>query len=289
VLAESRSGVVALVDDGGRPMGTITALDLCSASGGAIGAQARPCPPTVTSPLSTRTAVREMLQSRSDQLLITADGTGDSHLEALLTASDLALFCGRDPVHLVGSIRHAASPSEIAPLVPLATGLLREGLAQPQDVDDCCRIGTEVISALADACIRLADDDVRAAGIDAPKVPHCWVMFGASARGDLLAPEIPTIAAIYDDAGEAFHAGDSVYFAALAGETVARLHAFGLPGADFYWPEGARPSMPLSEWKRLYSETTRNPIGHDLYARRAFFDFAPLSVMFSMSSGRPCD
>ena len=66
VLAESRSGVVALVDDGGRPMGTITALDLCSASGGAIGAQARPCPPTVTSPLSTRTAVREMLQSRSD-------------------------------------------------------------------------------------------------------------------------------------------------------------------------------------------------------------------------------
>jgi hypothetical protein len=33
--------------------------------------------------------------------------------------------------------------------------------------------------------------------------------------------------------------------------------------------------MPLSEWKRLYSETIRNPIGHDLYARRAFFDFAP--------------
>ena len=258
-------------------MGTITALDLCSAPGGAICAAARSCPPTITPPLSTRAAVREMLQSRSDQLAITADGTRDSRLEAILTASDLALFCGRNPVHLIGSIRHAASPAEIAPLVPLATGLLRDGLAQPQDVDDCCRIGTEVVAALADACIRLADGDVRAAGIDAAKVPHCWVMFGASARGDLLAPEIPTIAAIYDDAGEAFHAEDSVYFAALAGETAARLHAFGLPGADFYWPEGARPSMPLSEWKRLYSETTRNPIGHDLYARRAFFDFAPLS------------
>ena len=35
--------------------------------------------------------------------------------------------------------------------------------------------------------------------------------------------------------------------------------------------------MPLSEWKRLYSETARNPVGHDLYARRAFFDFSPLS------------
>jgi CBS domain-containing protein len=102
-------------------------------------------------------------------------------------------------------------------------------------------------------------------------------MFGASARGDLLAPEIPTIAAVYDDTGENFRAEDSIYFAAMAGETAARLHEFALPGADFYWPEGARPSMPLSEWKRLYSETARNPVGHDLYARRAFFDCAPLS------------
>ena len=35
--------------------------------------------------------------------------------------------------------------------------------------------------------------------------------------------------------------------------------------------------MPLSEWKRLYSETFRNPTGHDLYARRSFFDLSPLS------------
>jgi CBS domain-containing protein len=103
------------------------------------------------------------------------------------------------------------------------------------------------------------------------------MMFGASARGDLLAPELPTIAAIYDDADDAFHPEDSIYFAALAGETAARLHAFGLPGAVLDWPEGARPSMPLSEWKRLYSETFRNPLSHDLYARRSFFDLSPLS------------
>ena len=42
----------------------------------------------------------------------------------------------------------------------------REGVAQPQDIDDCCLIGTEVVAALADACIRLADGDVRAAGIE---------------------------------------------------------------------------------------------------------------------------
>jgi CBS domain-containing protein len=155
--------------------------------------------------------------------------------------------------------------------------MVRDGVAQPQDIDDCCRIGAEVVAALADACIRLADAGIRAAGIDAAGVPHCWVMFGPSARGDLLAPELPTIAAVYDDTDRAFHAQDSIYFAALAGETAARFHELGLPGADLYWPEGARPSMPLSEWKRLYSETLRNPVGHDLYARRAFFDCSPLS------------
>ena len=63
-----------------------------------------------------------------------------------------------------------------------------------------------------------------------------------------------------------------MYFAALAGEVAGRLHALGLEGAGLEWPEGARPSMPLTEWKRFYSESIRNPLGYNLYARRDFFD-----------------
>ncbi len=272
-LAASRSGVVALVDTDGRTKGTLTAVDVCLAPAGAACAAARPCPPTIASPLRTRTAIREMVRARLDQLAITADGTSDGRLEAMVTASELAMFCGYDPVRLVGAIRHAASAAEIAPLVRRAAGMIRDGVAQPQDIDDCCSIGTEVVAALADACIRLADGDVRAAGIETARVSHCWMMFGASARGDLLAPELPTIAAIYDDADDAFHPEDSIYFAALAGETAARLHGFGLSSAVLDWPEGA-PSTSLPEWKRLYSETFRNPTGHDLYARRSFFDLS---------------
>ena len=221
VLAGSRSGVVALVDEGGRPKGTITALDLCLAPAGPTCAAARPCPPTIASPLSTRTAVREMLRSRLDQLAITADGTRDSRLEAILTASELALFCGRDPVRLVGAIRHAASAAEIAPLVRLATGMVREGVAQPQDVDDCCRIGTEVVAALADACIRLADGDVRGGG-------------NRGAESSLLLGDVRRIGARRPAGARAphhrrglrrcrrgFQPEDSIYFAALAGETAA--------------------------------------------------------------------
>ena len=102
-------------------------------------------------------------------------------------------------------------------------------------------------------------------------------MFGASARGELLTPAPATIAAIYDDSAAASQPADSMYFAAVAGEALAWHHAFGLTGPGLFWPEGSQPCMPLSEWSRLYRETIRNPLEHDLYTRREFFDALPLS------------
>ncbi len=277
LLLAGRCAAAIVIDHAGRPLGTLTALDLCAALDASVGEVAHPNPPTAAFPLTTRAAVRQMLQARGDVLAITADGSPSSPVEAMLTAAELALFCGRDPAYLIKAIRRAASPLELVPLLHQAVSLLREGLAQPQDVDDCCQIGSEMMAATAEACIRLAAEDVEAAGLDAARVPHCWVMFGAPARGDLLGPELPAIAAIYDDSGVDFHSTDSVWFAALAGEAAAGFHALELSGPGLDWPEGARPSMPLSEWTRLYRETIRNPTGHDLYARRSFFDLRPLS------------
>jgi signal-transduction protein with cAMP-binding, CBS, and nucleotidyltransferase domain len=239
--------------------------------------QGRPCPPCNPPPLSTRAAVREMLQAGVEDLAITQDGTPGSALLAILTASELELFCGHNPVRLVRAIRQASSAAEIAPLLRLARKLVLEALAQPHDVDDCSLIGTEVIGALADACTRLAGNNVLSSGIDPPEAASCWLMFGASARGDLLEPQFPQIAAAYDDSACSAHSEDSLYFAALAGEAAAWFHGCGLTGPDWFWPEGSQPGMPLSEWKRLFRETIRNPVGHDLYSRRELFDIRLLS------------
>jgi CBS domain-containing protein len=187
------------------------------------------------------------------------------------------MFCGHDAAGVVEGIRGAVSAAEIAPLLELAGRLVRDGVAQPQDIDDCCAIAREVLAALVEACLRLAESEVREAGIAAPKSAYCWMMFGGAARGDLPGWDVPALAAIYDDAHADFTEEDSVYFAALAGETAGRLHALGLSGADVAWPEGASPSMPLVEWKRFYSETIRNPLFHNLYERRGFFDLRLLS------------
>jgi CBS domain-containing protein len=239
--------------------------------------EAASSPVVISAPLTTRAAVREMLQAGVEELAITRDGAPDGTLEAILTASELALFCGRNPAHLIRAIRHASSAAEITPLLRLARKLVQDGLAHPHDVDDCRRIGTGVVESLARACIQVAGRNVLASGIDPPEASSCWLMFGESARGDLLEPERPAIAAVYDDSAGGLYSEDSLYFAALAGETEAWFHTCGLSGPDWSWPEGSLPGMPLSEWSRFYCETLRNPVGHNLYARREFFDVRPLS------------
>ncbi|MEO8369446.1 MAG: putative nucleotidyltransferase substrate binding domain-containing protein [Candidatus Solibacter sp.] len=225
--------------------------------------------PPMAGPADTRRAVRAMLRARSDAVAM-EDG-------AVLTARDLAMFCGQDAPGVVEGIRCATSVAEIGPLLALAARMVRAAVAQLRDIDDCRAIGAEVQSAVVEACLRLAAADVRAAGIAPPRAPYCWMMFGGAARGDAAGWELPALAAIHDDGHADFAPEDSVYFAALAGEAASRLHALGLQGAGLEWPEGARPSMPLREWQRFYSETVRNPLFHNLYARRGFFDFRLLS------------
>src|SRR6266545_3159509 len=89
-LGEARNGVVALVDERGRPAGIVRPMELHGV-----------CPPAIPVPLTTRAAVREMLQAGVEELMVTGDGTLDCALESILTASELALFCGHNPVRLV--------------------------------------------------------------------------------------------------------------------------------------------------------------------------------------------
>ncbi|MEO8129933.1 MAG: cyclic nucleotide-binding domain-containing protein, partial [Bryobacteraceae bacterium] len=165
-LVRSRSGVAALVCDNGNPLAVLAPLDLCAENTGSARLAARPCPPTLAPPLTTRATVREMMKSRSEEIAITADGTADSPLKAILTASELALFCGYNIVRLISGILHATSAAEMIPLLQQATRTSVDALAQPLDVDDCCQMGSEIVAALANACIRLASEQVLEAGID---------------------------------------------------------------------------------------------------------------------------
>jgi signal-transduction protein with cAMP-binding, CBS, and nucleotidyltransferase domain len=225
--------------------------------------------PLLEVPFTTRSAVRKMMSAHCEALAAGAD--------AILTAADLALFCDRNPALLLRRVRQASSVAELAPLLRQASRLVRDGLAQSADVDDCARIATEIVAASAAACIRFAHQDAVSAGIDPPSARFCWLAFGAMARGEILQLAPPKIGVVYDDGHLQDTMAASIYFNAVAGQVAAWFSACGLEGAAPVWPEGAHPCMPLSEWKRFFSATICKPYEHDLFARRELFDLRELS------------
>ena len=222
--------------------------------------------PPLEAPLTTRAAVRAMLATGSSALSVPPGG--------LFTGADLALFSGWDPAGLLARIRAAASPAELGPLLGCARRMILDALASPADIDDGARLGGACIRAALDAAVRIARRELAAAGFEGPRPAFCWLAFGPAARGELLAPALPNLAVVHD--GEP-SSETAAWFAALAGQTIACLNECGLEGPGLFWPDGAQPCMPLSEWKRFYSETVRDPIGCGIYRRREFFDVAALS------------
>lgn len=227
--------------------------------------------PELEAPVTTRAAVREMLRARRPAVAVSMPGGG---APAVLTEADLSLFTGQQPVRLLNEIRTSGSRAELAALLAVASRAVREALAQPRDIDETCLLSSEVWSALASACIRLAAAELEEAGFESPPAPHCWVSFGGAARHDAAQTGAPTLAVIYDDRETGGLAG--AYFTALAGQTAAWFDACGLRSAGSYWPKGTQPGMPLSEWKRLYSDTIGQPLLHSLWARREFLDLRAL-------------
>jgi len=228
---------------------------------------------SVRAPFRCREAVIPMLRSGRD--VIRVEGQAGEPV-GWLSSAELALFCGYDLARLESELRGAESPAELAPLVKVAQRMVLEGLGGATDIDDCRQMGGCLMRAAVSACIGMAEKEAADAGMSAPGVPFCWVMFGAGARGDVPQAEAPQLAVIYDDSQGELGALECAYFVSVAGLTGHWMHEGGLAGQGKSWPNGAQPGMPLTEWNRLYVETLADPLAHEVYARRELFDLCAL-------------
>lgn len=224
--------------------------------------------PELPSDFNTRDAVRLLMRHRAQAARVNG---------AILTAADLALFCNANPVYLQSEIHDANSAAELATLLKLASRLVLDALAQAADVDDCSRMATEFVAAATAACIRLAENDAADAGFTPPNARLAWFAYGPLARGELLRFVPPKVGVVFDDQPLGDPTTASIYGTVVAGRVSDWLHECGLGGPEASWPEGSHPCMPLTEWRHFFGSTIRNPIGHDLFARREFFDLRPLS------------
>lgn len=216
---------------------------------------------------TTRDAVRAMVRNRAESVTL------PTHPPKVLSAADLAIFCDRNPALLLREVRNAPSKDVLRPLLEQARRMINDGLSRAEDVDDCALLATEFAAAATQAAIALATRDIEEAGLMRPTSAHCWVAFGAQARGELLRLTHPRTGVIYDGADPSAHA----YFAAAAGRLHDHYLASGLDIAGDTWPDGCHPSMTFDAWRQFYAETIRNPLQYDLFARRELFDLRRLA------------
>jgi signal-transduction protein with cAMP-binding, CBS, and nucleotidyltransferase domain len=218
--------------------------------------------PSIETTFTTRTAIRKMIS--------TGSGAVSAGPNAILAASDLALFCDRNPVLLLHEIRRAKSAAELAPLLHQGERMVLDGLGHSSDVDDCAMIATKIVGAATEACLRLAHQEAISAGIRAPAEPFCWVGLGAFARGEVLRLGAPRLAVVCASDASA------VYFEGLLKRTETWFDACKLARETSSFPTGATACMSIDEWKQFFQTTIQQPYQHDLYARRELFDLCAL-------------
>ncbi|MEP7364075.1 MAG: putative nucleotidyltransferase substrate binding domain-containing protein [Acidobacteriota bacterium] len=190
----------------------------------------------------------QMLEARVDSLAIVDGGKQIG----VLSAADLAVLTGRDPVSLLTAMDTWCTDADRMVLLERARVLVTEVLVGPWAVDRCARVDAIFERAAAGNLTRLAEEE---AGATAE-----WLGFGVMGRREALGEWVPKLGGVVD-------ASESWRKSALAKAAAKRL------------PEGteAPQVLTLDEWKSFYSELIDNPVLNMLWDNRAMLDFRCVS------------
>ena len=263
------SQAMAVVDDGGRARGVLTAETRAllgrrwrrqrtaagdrDAAGGA---------PTVVAPdASVTDGVIAMGGADVPALAITADGTPDGRLQAIVTPADLALFFGEQPATLLRDIRLASHLQRVA----RAQSARARPDARVPDRRGGCRM-----AGAAHASHRCRDREAH------PRVDrrgasarHAGASAGSSGRGESLtklAPHLLVLLADDDDEAAARDTYQRVLDALEECDYLPRDLAFDTA----FYVASAR------EWTGRYRGWIRDPVMQEMSRARTLFDLRPV-------------
>jgi CBS domain-containing protein len=265
---DSQSQAMAVVDEIGRARGMLTAeavLSWVASGGGDARHQSIETllenPPTVVAPDALVTdGVIAMSGAAVPALAMTTDGTPDGRLQAIVTASDLAVAFGEQPATLLRDIRLAGHLRELRELNQRARALTLEYLTGAPAVEWLARLTHLIDAAIVRRVLALI-------GLD--PVPGCWCFCGSSGRGESLtrlAPHLLVVLADDDDEAGARGAYDRVLEALGECDYLPRQLTF----------ENAFHVATIQEWLARYRGWIRDPVMQQMSRARTLFDLRPV-------------
>ncbi len=268
-LLATRSDAIAVVDQGGAPLGLVTAATVLTwaAQGGgdartSIADLAIPLvpPPTAAPNASVGDGVLAMGAAQTEAIAVTDDGTPGGRLQAVVTARDFAPMFGEQPVDLLSAVRVAGSFAELRELNQRARTLALQNLSDAAAVEWLARLLDLVDRAIVTRIIALTGGPDRAV---------CWCFAGASGRAEALPMVAPTLVVLAED--------DPAPGVRLAHATVLEsLPECGyLPSAPAMFDADFHVAS-VAAWQARYREWITDPVRHRMYRARALFDLRPV-------------
>ncbi len=268
-MTERRTETAVVTGDTGRPIGVVNSRSLCeqfAAGCETLDTFAEPC--AVSPGLPVKMCFLEMVRGRCQSLVVTADGSLECPPEGILTAADLALSCGRNPMLVIQELVEAECPSDLAYGRSRLMAMIAEGLTAPALVPwfssyaleiDVIILGRVVEWTLADA--------------GAPQQNACWLFFGASGRGDSPAITVPDFGIVLPDIPPEQEQAARDRWTLIAGHVEARLLECGYrPRAGQRLLKPHTRCRTLSAWKEFFASRIQDPIGNAIFESRSLFD-----------------
>ena len=291
-MARAGREVLAVVNAEGHPLGLLTTQDLRDhlATGAALAdvpIAALMNRRLLTAPPGMRTAdyLLEMMSGRSQWLALTDDGSPASPLRGIVADSDLEIAGGRNPIPLLRELSGAETVADLAYLWHRVEALLAESLVGPTVIEWLSTMMSEFQGGLIERLIRFGEAELARAGRFKPAAAHCWLLFGAAGRRELLASTLPEIGVVYLDSPPDQEADTAKYFSMLAQKVAAKLESCGWRSERVGGEAGTRRrARSLSEWKEYYRALIDHPIGNGVHAEREILDFHALSGELSIAA-----
>jgi CBS domain-containing protein len=264
---ETQSEAMAVVDDDGRGQALLTAqtlLNWVAAGGGnahehAIDTLLEEAPTVMPPDASVTDGVIAMGGTGTPALAITADGTANSRLQAIVTPADLALLFGEQPAILLRDIRFARGMPELRELNQRARAVTLEYLTGAPAVEWLARLSHLIDTAIVARLLALTGGEQS----------WCWCFCGSAGRGESLtklAPHLTVLLADGDDEASARRQYQSVLDALQECDYLPRQLTFD---RSFYVAR-------VEEWKARYRAWIRDPVMHEMARARTLFDLRPV-------------
>ncbi len=305
LLRETRqrpATAIAVVDDAGAALGIVTDAELRARWIADADGVTDSCAAVMTTRFVTAAPAQaahcylaQMMAQRVSHLVITPDGAPSAPVQGLLSAADLSLLLGCNPVLLQHELLDARTPAAWRLLLRQARALKVAAWSDAQAHERVAALSSAWDRAFAESIVQAALAQVSAEALSAEAAAPdftacCWLLFGAAGRGEDTDPARPEIGVIYCDPAPGRHAEVAAHFRHVEERIAQLLDACGLEPPRLSVRELAVPRcQSQSQWKAFFDGVIAQPVENDVHAARRLFDVQVLFGDASLASALASD